>query len=74
MGPAGGIDAPRPDGSITISQRAPRVPARLSSDYDGDGMTDALRDAIRVRGARQNNLKSLDLDIPLNELIVVTGV
>jgi excinuclease ABC subunit A len=37
-------------------------------------MTDASRDAIRVRGARQNNLKSLDLDIPLNELIVVTGV
>jgi len=31
-------------------------------------------DAIRVRGARQNNLKSLDLDLPLNELIVVTGV
>jgi excinuclease ABC subunit A len=37
-------------------------------------MTDASGDAIRVRGARQNNLKSLDLDIPLNELIVVTGV
>jgi excinuclease ABC subunit A len=37
-------------------------------------MTDAPRDAIRVRGARQNNLKNLDLDIPLNELIVVTGV
>ena len=29
---------------------------------------------IRIRGARQNNLKSLDLDIPLNELVVVTGV
>ena len=27
-----------------------------------------------MRGARQNNLKNLDLDLPLNELIVVTGV
>ena len=36
---------------------------------------DPLRaDAIRIRGARQNNLKNLDLDIPVNELIVVTGV
>jgi excinuclease ABC subunit A len=32
------------------------------------------RDAIRIRGARQNNLKNLDLDLPLHELIVVTGV
>src|SRR5246500_5687228 len=31
-------------------------------------------DAIRIRGARQNNLKGLDLDLPLNQLIVVTGV
>jgi len=29
---------------------------------------------IRIRGARQNNLKNLDLDIPLNALTVVTGV
>src|ERR1700749_2599016 len=31
-------------------------------------------DAIRIRGARQNNLKNLDLELPANELIVVTGV
>ena len=29
---------------------------------------------IRIRGARQNNLRSLDLDLPTGELTVVTGV
>ena len=33
-----------------------------------------MSDAIRVHGARQNNLKNLTLEIPLNELVVVTGV
>src|SRR6476661_153120 len=32
------------------------------------------REAIVIRGARQNNLKNLSLDLPTNELIVVTGV
>src|SRR5262249_30340068 len=30
--------------------------------------------AITIRGARQNNLKNLSLELPANELIVVTGV
>jgi len=30
--------------------------------------------AIRLRGARQNNLRDLDLDIPFGQLTVVTGV
>ena len=29
---------------------------------------------IRIRGAKQNNLKNIDLQIPLNALTVVTGV
>src|SRR5262245_5489964 len=32
------------------------------------------RPAIRIVGARQNNLRNLSLDLPLGQLIVVTGV
>ncbi|MGW8369518.1 MAG: hypothetical protein ACWGPN_12685, partial [Gammaproteobacteria bacterium] len=32
------------------------------------------QNCISIRGAAQNNLRNLDLDLPLNELIVVTGV
>src|SRR5688572_514036 len=37
-------------------------------------MTRPTPDCIRIRGARQNNLRALDLDLPLRELVVVTGV
>ena len=33
-----------------------------------------LDDIIRIRGARQHNLKQIDLDLPRNQLIVFTGV
>ena len=29
---------------------------------------------IKIRGARENNLKNLDVDIPRNELVVLTGL
>ncbi|HUL55599.1 MAG TPA: excinuclease ABC subunit UvrA, partial [Usitatibacter sp.] len=34
---------------------------------------DEGREEIRIRGARQNNLKNLDVAIPTGELVVVTG-
>jgi excinuclease ABC subunit A len=33
-----------------------------------------MEQLIKVRGARQHNLKNVDLDIPKNKLIVFTGV
>src|ERR1700678_444234 len=59
------------------TRAAAGVPAGLDTSCKLTGMPpfDPPRsDAIRIRGARQNNLKNLDLELPLNELIVVTGV
>ena len=32
-----------------------------------------MNDPIRIRGARQHNLKGIDLDIPRRQLTVITG-
>jgi excinuclease ABC subunit A len=33
-----------------------------------------MADAIQIRGARTHNLKNVDVDIPRNKLVVITGV
>lgn len=33
-----------------------------------------MKDAIKIRGARENNLKNIDLEFPKNKLVVFTGV
>ena len=33
-----------------------------------------MKDIIKVRGARTHNLKNIDLDIPRNQLVVMTGL
>ena len=32
------------------------------------------QDAIKIRGARANNLKNIDIDIPRDKLVVITGL
>lgn len=33
-----------------------------------------MRDTISIKGARQHNLKNIDLELPRNKLIVITGL
>jgi excinuclease ABC subunit A len=42
---------------------------------DGPYLARALREQrISIRGARTHNLKNIDLDLPRNQLVVITGL
>src|SRR5205823_7512683 len=39
-----------------------------------DGQPRAVMEHIRIRGARTHNLKNLNLELPRNRLVVITGL
>ncbi len=42
--------------------------------YQVPPTTDMYMDSLRIRGARTHNLKNIDLDLPRDRLIVITGL
>ncbi len=55
--------------------RAVQLASPLRQPYLGPGMLkSSARPAIRLRGVRHNNLKNFDLDVPLNQFVVITGL
>ncbi len=46
----------------------------MNSSTDGAYLGQALHTHISIRGARTHNLKNVDLDIPRNRLVVITGL
>src|SRR5690606_20415694 len=58
-------------GAATTSSPA----AEIARDHAAtNGALTAAAELIRIRGARVHNLKDVDVDIPRNELVVMTGV
>ncbi|MGE4241314.1 excinuclease ABC subunit UvrA [Ramlibacter sp.] len=54
------------------SRVSPGPPVTLPTE--GKYLADALGQRISIRGARTHNLKNVDLDLPRNRLVVITGL
>jgi excinuclease ABC subunit A len=64
-----------PDGAIgTGALSRPRTKAWWTMDGSGRSIFDTARRTISIRGAREHNLKNVDLDLPRDSLIVMTGL
>src|SRR5690606_30979604 len=70
-----------PPGCFITSGRAENTPLRLdrpsAGRYTGrpaERMVTMEPESIQIRGAREHNLKDVDVDIPKKKLVVITGV
>jgi len=63
---------------LKVCPQSITIDCPLNSDLDardGTYLAAALqRQTISIRGARTHNLKNIDLDIPRNQLVVITGL
>jgi excinuclease ABC subunit A len=64
----------KPDFQEQAATDEDRTLAAITEGLDQDEREAASRSLIRIRGARQNNLKNIDLDIPRDKLVVITGL
>jgi len=57
-----------------MSQTANPLEIKLAAGVNGHNPHHNSQNTIRIRGARQHNLKNIDLELPRDRLIVFTGV
>src|SRR5262244_1066218 len=58
----------------TAKQRSKKAVSSASRSGNGQGAKTAARTTIAVQGARVHNLKNISVEIPRDQLIVVTGL
>lgn len=60
--------------AVAKSKKATSQPHSTTTDAVADNTNDNTEDSIFIKGARMHNLKNVDVSIPRNKLVVVTGV